>query len=365
MAFTSVYVRADAAGSGNGTTNTNSGVNGALTLAEAITHSATHTDIVYEMMNVGGTFAMTTTSITFNGNGTTTAPNKWRGNNTTIGDIEADVTNTLTKPKITFTSGIMTVSGTYQSFTGLDISGAPNGSALIAVTSAAANTKFFRVRVEHTGTGSNGNGAVNTANGQRQFFIECWFKAAAISSNVFNNATDLYAEKCVFTGGVQGMNMSSSNVLACNQCIFYGHSGTAFAIGGTGLMTALHCTFYNLGGDGIQFQSAGVMGIVSDSIFSDISGTGIKRITSNTDSVVRRRNAFWNVTTAQESGFGDSVPYLPITLAATPFINAPTDFRIIPTALVRNIEERFENQTFSGYCDIGAVGRQETSIGMM
>src|SRR3954469_22755033 len=100
MAWTERYVRSDAAGSGDGTTNTNSGGTGAFTLAEAITHSTTNTGIRYNVK--AGTFANTTTSRTFSGAGTTTAPNWWRGFNATIGDIDTD--NTLTKPAWTFTT---------------------------------------------------------------------------------------------------------------------------------------------------------------------------------------------------------------------------------------------------------------------
>src|SRR3954447_7437305 len=105
MAWTERYVRSDAAGGGDGTTNTNSGANGAWTLAEAVANEAAGMRI-----NVrAGTYASTTTSRTFAAAGTTTAPIWWRGFNSTPGDIDSDPT--LTKPSLTFTTGQLSITG--------------------------------------------------------------------------------------------------------------------------------------------------------------------------------------------------------------------------------------------------------------
>lgn len=108
MALIERYVRADADGSGDGTTDANTGATGAFTWAQMI--SDINTPRVGYRYNVKvGTYSLGATS-TITGDGSTTSPNIIRGFNVTPGDLIAlrgsggvlDVTNF---PSIEYSSG--------------------------------------------------------------------------------------------------------------------------------------------------------------------------------------------------------------------------------------------------------------------
>src|SRR3712207_3595128 len=125
MAFTERYVRADAPGGGDGTTDSNAGANAAWTLAEAITNVAAG-----HRVNVkAGTYATTTTARTMSTAGTTTAPIWWRGYKTTPGDMDGTVSHgTFASgaeiPVFTFTTAALTFSGAHQIVANIDVQGA-------------------------------------------------------------------------------------------------------------------------------------------------------------------------------------------------------------------------------------------------
>src|SRR5512138_3864162 len=89
MAWTERYVRSDAAGGGDGTTDAASGANGSWTLAEAITNEAAGMRINIK----AGTYTNTTTDRTFAAVGTTTAPIWLRGYKATAGDMDGESTS--------------------------------------------------------------------------------------------------------------------------------------------------------------------------------------------------------------------------------------------------------------------------------
>src|SRR5688572_31804779 len=105
MAWTERYVSVAGGGAHDGTSEAD-----AWTLADAIAAYGTG-----QRINVkAGTYANTTTGRTFATAGTTTAPIWWRGYNTTIGDLDDVVDGAASGPQITFTTGLMTISGAHQ-----------------------------------------------------------------------------------------------------------------------------------------------------------------------------------------------------------------------------------------------------------
>lgn len=107
MSITERYVRADAAGGGDGTTDANSGANGAFTWAEMITDLNTPR-VGYRYNVKQGTYTLAATT-TLTGDGTTTSPNIIRGFKDTPGDATLGRTtggalNTANMPTIAYNS---------------------------------------------------------------------------------------------------------------------------------------------------------------------------------------------------------------------------------------------------------------------
>lgn len=136
MALTELYVRSDAAGGGNGTTDTNSGANGAYTLAEAVAIATGG-----HRFNVkAGTYTLGA-SITL-GAAATENPNEWRGFNSTAGDLESvgrssatGALDTTNFPVISGASSYGVTMGAYNILKNIKIT---TGGALNALTSGTA-----------------------------------------------------------------------------------------------------------------------------------------------------------------------------------------------------------------------------------
>lgn len=87
MAITERYVRSDAAGGGNGTTDAASGANGAFTWAEMVTDLNTPR-AGYRYNVKAGTYTLAANT-TLTGDGSATKPNIIRGFNSTAGDLDS------------------------------------------------------------------------------------------------------------------------------------------------------------------------------------------------------------------------------------------------------------------------------------
>jgi hypothetical protein len=368
MAWTDLYVRADADAGGDGTTNAVSGANCAFRLADAISHSASNTGIRYNLYQGGGTFANTTTSRTFGGNGTTTAPNWWRGFNTTIGDCDLDPT--LTKPSITFTTGRFIVTGTHQWFSSLDISGAHTQAASGQIAVSANGCRFFRVRCEATAANSASRAFVT---GNSVALVDCWFKANAAATDVLQvTAGALFLEGCSIVGGTNGASASSGNIFA-RRCGFFAPSGDGIRVITTApaAVMVVNCSFYQCGSDGIEFNVLTTTGtyVVTDCVFEDSGAYDINNSTgANTNFVFRANNTRYNNVggTAHENGFGDSPNFNNNTDSSNPFTSS-TDLTLVSgsNARAHALPGRFENQSFTSYADAGAVQHQDSGGGVV
>lgn len=354
MAWTERYVRADAAGGGNGTTDTNSGANGAWTLAEAIASAAAG-----QRINIrAGTYANTTTSRSFSVTGTTTSPVWWRGFNTTPGDRDSDPS--LTPPAITFTTGLCTFGGAHQIFSHLDISGQNTGRQL-SVT--GANLKINRCRVENTNAASGSQAVTNSTNGTN-VFTRCWFKATSSATRVFQNGVVADFIGCTFTGG--GVGIDSTAALRLILCTFRATGSHGFQAITTGsIAEIINCTFRGCGGDGIRFDVLPTsFCVVMNSLFASITGTAINNNTgTNTNVVSRIGNAFYG-NGANEAGFGDSPSLQEVTEASDPHTSS-TNLSLVSGASSKAGGQPglFENESYTSYLDVGAVQRQEAGAG--
>lgn len=259
MALTKRYVRADAAGGGDGTTDANSGANGAFTWAEMITDINTPR-VGYKYLVKSGTYANGTTSTVITGDGTTTSPNVIEGFSTTEGDLNDNgrssggALNTTNFPAISYT-------GTTARF---DASGA-NYLVIrcLSITSAASayttqlNINCTAVRVQSSNTSTN--------------------SAAA----AFNGGADIVTLDCDFatasTGALYAVRFLGSNwyIEGCRiKCV----AGTGLLVRSSG--TAKRNTIYECT-TGIATDNTSSQPIITDNTIVNCTGDGIDIITSS------------------------------------------------------------------------------------
>lgn len=329
MAWTERYVRADAAGGGDGTTDTNSGANGAWTLAEAIAAS----NAGYRMNVRAGTYANTTTSRTFGvgaGAATTTSPKWWRGFTSTAGDLDNKPTSVLTAgtdfPLFTFTTGSVTMSGVHQWFTNIEFRGTAPGTRLVGVT--GSKCKFHRCRFDCQEAASTSYAFRQSVDGV--VCSQCWFKGTGTANHVVVNEERAFYLGCSFHGGGNGLYAdATSSTIAVLMCIFddCGDDGIDLAGSGTWPVVVDRCSFYSCGGNGIRIATnIPILCSITNSIFSQCGAYGINNATgTNTNIVYRANNLFYSNTSGDENGFGDS-PYFDYeTDSASPYEDAAND----------------------------------------
>jgi hypothetical protein len=286
--------------------------------------------------------------------GTTTAPLWFSGYNTTPGDLDSDTTNSLAKPVWTINATFaITASGAHQTWTGLSVVG--NRSATIWNHTGGQN-HLSRCRFENTSSNAAAIGLQLTGN---QFHLShSWVKtpATATTDGVLFCGGGGVAVGCVFEGGgLCGIEVGGQTVVLVD-CVFL--NNVVGVLASTGLVRMFHCTISNASSDGVKWtgtppNGSTIMGCLFRSIGSNV---GINNASgTNTNQVFRACNDFYSCTTP-ETGFGDSPALFQQTDSADPVVSA-TNLTTVATAnaRVKGFPGIFENQTFSGYADIGAV----------
>lgn len=366
MAWTERYVRADAAGGGDGTTDANSGANGAWTLAEAIAAVGTG-----QRVNVrAGTYANTTNTRTFATAGTTTAPIWWRGFTSTAGDLDTEPTTTRVVstdiPHFTFTTGRALVSGGYQIMSNISmLTTGASGNYVLSVT--GATFKGHRLRLENQDSASGNCRAFGSNTSGGNDLSACYFKTTSAADAVLVNAPATFLG-CVFEGAADGLDSGSNCVVV--GCVFNNSGANGILHSVTSLLVAIGNSFYSCATDGIRFT--GLPGttaphVLANNIFSECGGYGINNATgTNTANIHRVGNLFFNNTSGTENGFGDLPSFAQQTDSSSPFTNAGSaDFSLVGTsnAKANGLPGLFENQSYKSYLDIGAVQREEPAGG--
>lgn len=355
MAWTERYVRADADGTGNGTTDANSGVNGAWTLAQAITNAAAG-----QRLNVKtGTYAYTTTAMTFANDGTTTAQILWRGFSTTPGDLDDDP-QTGTRPSFTTTTGQISFSTlAYNMFQNIIFSSSGNDIACLG-----SNDLMF-LRCSFICSWSNSGGyAFGTGNLVNVVFVGCAFEATTTATACVNHTGSQNGHArfvgCVLTGGTSCYNtaVSVGNVLF-SRCLFESPSTYGIRVTtDTGVfLTVVDSTFYNCGTACISFDSTQTLPIVMVNNAFVSSGGGFDFGAS--ELVLAVNSLYYNLTSGLNLGTGDIVSIDEISDSSQPLENPPTDMTLksTSTGAGEGFPQPFTGETYYNYSDIGAVQR--------
>jgi hypothetical protein len=358
MAWTERYVRSDAAGGGDGTTNTNSGGTGAWTLTEAVAAVAAG-----HRVNVrAGTYANTTTTHTFATAGTTTAPIWWRGFTSSPGDLDTEPTSNRVPgtdtPHFTSTTGRLLFSGAYQIVSNLaaTATGAINNSLLNA---SGGTFKGHRLRLDNQSANASSR-ALTTATVNGNEFTACYFKATSTATSVAQYTATALFLGCAFEGGGIGLDGNTSTVVVTG-CVF-NNLGSHGILSTSTQIVVTGCTFYSCGGDGIRMSTvpaAAGLHTIAHCLFSENNGYGINNSSgANTANISRIGNHFHGNVTDKENGFGDMPSIAEQTDSSSPFTNAAGgNLTLVSTsnAKSKGVPGLFENQSYTSALDIGAV----------
>lgn len=362
MAWTERYVRDDAAGGGNGTTNTNTGTNGAWTLTEAVASYAAG-----QRLNVrAGIYASGATNRILSTAGTTTAPVWWRGFAVTPGDLDDVPDGAASGPQLTFTSGrflINAVGHIHLSSLSLTSQDVSTGGTL-QITGGPCSVD--RCRLENTAVSSAGKACQLSSVGGAHL-TRSWLRSTASASEVLMLGNNAFVSGCSFHGGGHGVNAIGGQV-TLHRCVFNDNGADGIRAGGAAGLYVIGCSFYSPGSDGVDFNTMpGTLSAVSDCVFNNSAGYNVNNSSgTNTGFVRRYHNTSYLFTSGAENGFGDTPALSGNQDAAASFVNASgADFSLVAGSVAKGSGSpgKYENQTYTGYADRGAVNRQEPAGG--
>lgn len=289
--------------------------------------------------------------------GTTTKLLWFSGYNTTPGDLDADTTNSLSKPTFAFNSTFSaTWSGAFQIISSISFTGSRSGNIL-----GFTGTNLTAIRVRGENTSSNtAAGVVGFGSTGSVTCLYCWFKcpttATANTGIVSGTGSGVRLVGCVMEGGGQAGASCDTNWQFL-YCIALNNTGKGFAQTGGASSSWIACTVYNSTSDGINISVAPTTSLILGCLFSVCGGYGINQSSgANVGTCQRSCNDFYACTSNPENGFGDSPAFFQQTDGSSPVTSA-TDMTPIATsnAFSNGFPGIFENETFKSYAPIGAV----------
>lgn len=329
MAWVERYVRADADGTGDGTTDANSGATGSWTIAQAIAGYAAG-----QRVNIKAGEYSVTGGLSFATAGTTTSPVCFRGYKNTIGDMDTVSHGTFMSgteiPAFDLGSNRLVSTVAFLMWQNIDMRSSQTTNAV--VRSTGTNNSLIRCRIECTAAAASGRAIQMTS--VECAIISCWMKATTTAAACATISNRSNVSQSVIVGGSNGLDSAASASNAVVGCVFDSPLNHCIVVAASNPFILSNNVFYNAGADGVRFTGAFLHTVLINNIFSEIGGIGINNATgTNTAFVFRNRNAFHDITTSQEAGFGDTEAIEPITLTVDPFVDAAAgDFNINDTA---------------------------------
>lgn len=320
----------------------------------------TGTTAVYNSTQINikqATYASTTTARTFNNTGAATAMLIWSGYNTTTGDCDTNFT--LTHPTMSWTTGLLTISGVKQVFRNINFTGARTASAQSVVS---AEVYFRRCRFENTAANVNGISlSVQSTTGP--VFSECQIKATSTASTVIDASVGGLWHKCIIEGGGIGLTMTSSQV-DVSHCIFV--NGSHGINQGVQRSNFQYCTFVCTG-DGVHYTATPTTGqsFIRKCLFANCAWGINNAGGTNTQIIAIEDCDFYNCSSGNINSLTDSYQYNGLTESTNPLVNGSTDPTLTATATGAAVASAFEAHSYTGvYYDVGALQRRITSIGI-
>lgn len=366
MAWTERYVRADAAGGGDGTTDAASGATGSWTLAEALTNAAAG-----QRINVkAGTYTLSG-SITFANAGSTSTAILWQGFTSSVADL-IDNFDSSAYPYIDATGGDyqVAISGASNWFVNLRIRGArtsANGNVYVT----GNNTRFVRCYVEGTANDVDSNGIVLGSDGNSIVQSNVIAHTGAVSAvRMIAGATEniISGSRCHGGGGGGGgtLHLYSAGSLVIQDSLISGSSsiGIVSQYGTQGIQVFSGNTIHGTTGAGIHFHNAplgGYQAIICNNVFSSCSTYGVLVNSGVSANVSCFNNLFYDCASGNMSNVLESFAVGHQSDSSSPFTNAGSgDFSLVASS--NGVENGSPGDmvgftTSVGYRDIGAFQR--------
>jgi hypothetical protein len=371
MAWTTRYCRADAAGGGDGTTNTNSGANGAWNTTEAMTNLAPGMQLW--MVAAGGTFNLTTTTLTPGAAGTHSSPIVIRGCNATPNDLTLDDSdNSPAMPLLSFTSGGISITGTFILLQKLSLTATTRASAL--VTSNTEGNQVLACRVVNSFNNS-GARAISIQSSAIQFRVRrCYLEAhtgAAFVVELANAHCDI--SECRIVGGVAGVQpQGGTSIRQITGNIIQGYLTNGISCLADARADIRNNTIHGssaTNGILIAAQSAGTgFTTVTGNLFSGTLTNGVNY--AGSPSTLRVRcfgNQYGPSVTNKRVGIVEDENWYDINLVDDPHIDSATnDFRLDPEsdAYGTGYPQYFESLTYNTQNAAGPISAAVTVVAL-
>jgi len=357
VAFNEKYVTVTGGGLHDGSSEAN-----AWTWAEALANYAAG-----DRVNVkAGTYTHTTGQ-SLDTSGSLTSPVVFRGYKTSIGDMDSpSVTQRVEGTDIPlFTgSGGYIYNGTfyigYITFQNFHFEYDSN-TILISMNNMTRMT-LIRCRVINTNTGTGARALYSRYSTIRVYNTYLKAEQNADVCLTFNaGGSNIKLFSSVIDGGNIGSNGRSFAALGC---LFKNQSSHSIQDSGYGFDAIEGCTFYNSGGDFINFSAANYVTTIKNCVFDACSGYAINCV-SNPASTVLLNNAYHDSSfTSGRLSSTDMQDIEATTLTASPFVDAAAnDFTISDTSNAYGSAFLMEVEGGTSYRDIGAIQHQDPSGG--
>ncbi len=277
--FTDRYVTSAGAGSADGTSEANA--MSFATFKDYMEVGGSFTAAAGDRFNIKGNQSRTTTSDTFVNGGTATSPVIIRGYGTAIGDGYQGRANngtgalvTSNMPNISYTTGLMNLTGSFIILESVQITGTRSGVILSLAT--GADCGIVRCLVSENST--NGSAACCTLNQARAFAFDCDMELVAASGGLealLMPGSGSRAMACRITGKTAPAIIASNTSQILN-CILYNSTIGISVTSTTAAMLIAGCTITGNSGDGIDVITATtVTQTYANNIITDNGGYGI------------------------------------------------------------------------------------------
>jgi hypothetical protein len=351
--------------------NTNSGANGAWNTTEAMTNLAPGMQLW--MVAVGGTFNLTTTTLTPGAAGTHSSPIVIRGCNATPNDLSLDDSdNSPAMPLLSFTSGGISITGTFILLQKLNLTATTRASAL--VTSNTEGNQVLACRVVNSFNNA-GARAISIQGSALQFRVRrCYLEAHTGSGAVveFANAISDVSE-CRIVGGTAGVLVQLGTAArGVNENIIQDYLTNGISCLADARVDIRNNTIHGssaTNGILIAAQSAGTgFATVTGNLFSGTLTNGVNY--AGSPSTLRVRcygNQYGPSVTNKRVGIAEDENWYDLNLVNDPHVDSATnDFRLDPEsdAYGTGYPQYFETLTYNTMNAAGSISAALTVVGL-
>lgn len=362
MAITEKYVSAAGSGSADGSSEAN-----AMSWASMVTdiNAGSKAGNRYNVIKGAGAIARTTTTDTISGSGSSTSPIIIRGYTTTITDgYQGRTSNnaaliTTTFAVVTYTTGRLSITGSWIITECLDITSAASAATLTGSPNGAVT------RCKATNSGTNGSAAGITTSSNTIVYDNDAFMTGASGGNaaIVGAAGARVACNRVTATACIGITTPNGVAVVVDNLI-YACGGIGISKISTGSISFIHGnTVVGGGGDGIDIVTGStVLDMITNNMITDNTGNGIDGV-SAANAIFASHNRTRDNSAADNSATDwlAATKYSQVTTdtggASTDYTNtAGADYTLISASPAKGVG-------LFNFRDIGALQRQEPSSG--